>query len=215
MDPFKEEPDKKPDEEEGAPDAAGKDVKPAGKPDRRPPVRVKGSRRVTYSAAAAAIGTLCSVVAIYLPVKVMPLVVTAFCFYLVFERCGISYGFITEAVTLLLTFFVSGVVVNVTFVMLALVFVPYAPLAYLIRRLRYDSVKTVLLRAAIVAVFVSLAFMCVYFVVANVALEGLDIIGMINKVGGYWVIALLLIPIAVSIDFLFTQMAVLIRKMLK
>lgn len=65
----------------------------------------------------------------------MPLVVTAFCFYLVFERCGISYGFITEAVTLLLTFFVSGVVVNVTFVMLALVFVPYAPLAYLIRRL--------------------------------------------------------------------------------
>lgn len=75
--------------------------------------------------------------------------------------------------------------------------------------------KTVLLRAAIVAVFVSLAFMCVYFVVANVALEGLDIIGMINKVGGYWVIALLLIPIAVSIDFLFTQMAVLIRKMLK
>ena len=207
MNPFEEEPEERNDGVSAA--GAGPDKPP------RPvkPNRVKGSRKITYSAAAAAIGTLCSVIAVYLPIKVMPLVVTAFCFYVVFDKCGIGYGFITEAVVLLLTFFVSGAVFNVTFTMLALVFVPYAPFAYAIRRLRYTGVRQILIRAVIVAGFVNLAFMCVYFVVTNVALEGLDIAGMIRKVGGYWVIALLLAPLAVSVDFLFTQMSLLIRKL--
>lgn len=186
--------------------------RPNGKKNRR---RVQGARKATYAAAAAAIGAVCSLMAIYLPTKVMPLVMTAFCFYVVFDRCGWMYGFITEAVVLLLTFFLSGVAFNVTFVLLALVFVPYAPVAYLLRQIRYRGIGRILLRVLAVAAFANVALVCVYFTVVNVTLPGLDIPAAVGKVGGYWVLALLLTPIAVSVDFLFTQMSVLIGKILK
>lgn len=195
------------------------ELPPAPAPEPKPPLKprkLSGTRKVTYAAAAAAIGTLCSVIAIYLPVKIMPLVVSAFCFFVVFERCGWGYGFLTEAVTLLMTFFVGGVAVNATFVILAIVFVPYAPVAYCMRKLRYNKVRSAALRGVIVAAFVNLAFLCVYFIVKSVVLGGgFDLMRIVNAVGGYWVIALILIPLAVSVDFLFTQMSNLIDKMLK
>lgn len=210
MNPFDEQPETP--EPQNASGNTPENKQPHGK---KPVRRVQGARKVTYAAAAAAIGAVCSLLAIYLPTKVMPLVMTAFCFYVVFDRCGWMYGFITEAVVLLLTFFLSGVVINVTFVLLALVFVPYAPLAYLFRGVRYRGVRRILLRALAVAAFANLALVCVYFTVVNVTLSGLDIPAAVGKVGGYWVLALLLTPIAISVDFLFTQMSVLIGKILK
>lgn len=192
---------------------------PREEPQNRPPLKprkLKGTRKVTYAAAATAIGTLCSVVAIYLPVKVMPLVATAFCFYFIFERCGWGYGILTQAAVLLATFLVGGVALSATFVLLAIVFIPYAPIAYALRKLSYVKWQTALLRGAIVAIFVNLAFLAVYYILQFAVLGGgLDLGRLAEMVGGYWVIALLLIPLGVSVDFLFTQLVRLTDKMLK
>ena len=214
MNPFEEEPEKK---EPGNKEAVGRGETGDGQPAAREkkPARVKGARRVTYSAAAAAIGTVCFLVSVYLPLKIVPLAVTAFCFYLVFERCGAGYGFLTEAVTLLLDFFVSGIAVNVTFLLLAFVFVPYAPVAYLMRSLRYNKARQAAIRAVVVAAFVNLAFFCVFELVTHFVFEGVDIPDFISRLGGYWVIVLIITPVAVSVDFLFTQMALTVGKLIK
>ena len=65
------------------------------------------------------------------------MVATAVCFFVIFDRCGAMFGFVTEAAVLLMTFFVGGVALSATFVILAVVFVPYAPLAFLMRKLTF------------------------------------------------------------------------------
>lgn len=189
---------------------------PPEPPQAKKPKRMTGTRKVTYSAAAAAIGTVCAVIAVFLPVKIMPLVAAAFCFFVIFERCGWVYGFVTEAAVLLMTFFVGGVAVSATFVILAVVFVPYAPVAFLLRKLTYGKWQTALIRAAAVAAFVNLAFVAVFYIFQYAVLGGgLDVTAMVEFVGGYWVLALILVPLSVSVDFLFVWMSRLIDKLLK
>lgn len=201
MDPF---------EEESTPEVAPDPTPP------KKPRKLTGTRKVTYAAAATAIGTLCSVIAVYLPIKVMPLVATAFCFFVIFDRCGAVFGFVTEAAVLLMTFFVGGVALSATFVILAVVFVPYAPIAFLLRKLTYAKWRQALLRGGAVAVFVNLAFLAVYYILQYAVLGGgLDLTALAETVGGYWVIALLLVPLSVSVDYLFTQVEKLVDKLLK
>lgn len=178
--------------------------------------RVSGTRKVTYSAVAAAIGTLCAAVAVYLPVRLMPLVVAAFCFYIVFDRCGVVWGLITQAAVVLMTFFVGGVALSATFILLTVVFVPYTWGAYLLRRFSYAAWKGALVRGGTVAVTVDLLFLAVFYILRFSAFGGgFDLVTLSQNVGGFWVVALVLAPIAVSIDFLLTQGVRLADKLLK
>lgn len=172
------------------------------------------ARKVAYSAAAAAIATLSAIAAVYLPLSIAPLVLSSFCFYIAFIKCGPVYGGVAVAATLLIAFFAGGGL-NVTFVMLAVIFVPYSIAAFFMKKLSYRKPVQALLRVLITAAVINLTFMCVYFIVVYVAMGGIDVIGAMNKVGGYAVLALIATAIAVITDFLFTQLASLLMKYLK
>lgn len=165
----------------------------------------KPSRRIAYAAAGTAIASVAAIATVYLPAKILPLVLASFCFFLVFVKCGILHGAVCAAATMLLTFFCGGA--GTSLVMLAVCFFPYSLLCLLLRRFDYKKPISALIRAASVAAFVNVAFAAVYFIAKYAVLGGMDIIGAVNGLGklGYLFAALIVSAVAVVTDVLFVM----------
>ncbi len=170
------------------------------KPDKRFEKAEKQSARIAYAAAGTAIAIIASVVTVYLPVRIMPLVLAAFCFFLVHTKCGIVYGSISAAATVLVTGLCGGICSSL--VLLAVCFFPYSLVCIPLRRFDYRSVGGALLRAAVSIVIVNIAFVVVYFVAKYTVLGGIDVMEAVGKLG-YLIIALVASAVAVITDVLF------------
>lgn len=170
------------------------------KPDKRFEKAERKSARIAYAAAGTAIAIIASVITVYLPVRIMPLVLAAFCFFLVHTKCGILYGSISAAATVLVTGLCGGICSSL--VLLAVCFFPYSLVCIPLRRFDYRSVKGALIRAAVSIVIVNIAFVVVYFVAKYTVLGGIDVMEAVGKLG-YLIIALVVSAIAVITDVLF------------
>ena len=170
------------------------------KPDKRFEKAEKQSARIAYAAAGTAIAIIASVVTVYLPVRIMPLVLAAFCFFLVHTKCGIVYGSISAAATVLVTGLCGGICSSL--VLLAVCFFPYSLVCIPLRRFDYRSVGGALLRAAVSIVIVNIAFVVVYFVAKYTVLGWIDVMEAVGKLG-YLIIALVASAVAVITDVLF------------
>ncbi len=179
---------------------APKAVSDSKKPDKRFEKAEKQSARIAYAAAGTAIAIIASVVTVYLPVRIMPLVLAAFCFFLVHTKCGIVYGSISAAATVLVTGLCGGICSSL--VLLAVCFFPYSLVCIPLRRFDYRSVGGALLRAAVSIVIVNIAFVVVYFVAKYTVLGGIDVMEAVGKLG-YLIIALVASAVAVITDVLF------------
>lgn len=164
------------------------------------PAPLSASKKVAYSAAATAIASVASIITVFLPVKIMPLVLAAFCFFLVFIKCGAVYGIVAAAATALITFLTGGL--NTSLILLCVCFFPYSVLCVFLRRFSYRKVVHALIRAAAAIVLVNIAFVCVYFIAKYAVLNGLDIMAAVGKTG-YFIAALIVSAVAVITDFLF------------
>lgn len=169
---------------------------------KKKPVQLKPSKKIAYSAVAAAIAVVASVITVFLPVKVMPLVLASFCFFLALVKCGIVHGLLTATATVLITFLAGGLSTSLIF--LCITFVPYSLICLLIRRFDYKKWSSALIRAAVAIVFINLSFAAVYFIAKYVVLDGFDVLAAVGK-AGYLIAALLVSAVAVLTDFLFVQ----------
>lgn len=169
---------------------------------KKKPVQLKPSKKIAYSAVAAAIAVVASVITVFLPVKVMPLVLASFCFFLALVKCGVVYGLLTAAATVLITFLAGGLSTSLIF--LCVTFVPYSLICLLMRRFDYKKWSSALIRAAAAIVFINLSFAAVYFIAKYVVLDGFDVLAAVGK-AGYLIAALLVSAVAVLTDFLFVQ----------
>ncbi|MCI9030947.1 MAG: hypothetical protein HFK09_00270 [Clostridia bacterium] len=170
------------------------------KPDKRFKKAEKQSARIAYAAAGTAIAIIASVITVYLPVRIMPLVLAAFCFFLVHTKCGAVYGSVSAVATVLVTGLCGGICSSL--VLLAVCFFPYSLVCIPLRRFDYRSVKGALLRAAVSIVLVNIAFVVVYFVAKYTVLGGIDVMEAVGKLG-YIIIALVISAVAVITDVLF------------
>lgn len=208
-----EEPEK---DEGGQPFAAcGEPLKPDGgekKNGRKKKTEPKAAKKIAYSAAASAIAVVVSVITVFLPIRIMPLVIASFCFFLAYVKCGALYGTLCAAVTTLVTFLCGGV--SSSLILLAVCFFPYSLLAVLLRRFDYRKVKGALIRVACVIALALAAMTAVYFIARAVLLGGMDIVAAVGKVG-FALAAVIVAVAAVITDFLFVQCDALITPKLK
>lgn len=165
----------------------------------------KPSRRIAYAAAAAAIASVSAIATVYLPAKILPLVIASFCFFLAYVKCGVAYGIIAAAVTASVTFLCGGFCTSLA--MLAVCFFPYSLLCLALRRFSYKKPINALIRIAAAVVFANVAFAAVYFIAKYAVLGGMDIVGAVGGLGGfgYLFAAFIVSATAAVTDVLFTM----------
>ena len=172
------------------------------------------TRKITYTAVGAALSAVFVCLTHLGWLKVSFLMAAALCYYIVCCKCGILYGLSNVAISLLAAFFTGGVTpMSSAFLLDALVFAPFAVLAYLIRKLYYTRVSTAFIRLAVMAVFANVALCVVWFVAKGVI--DIDIVKISAKVGGYPVLAMLFTLFTLTFDLLFNQLSIRILKLLK
>ena len=139
----------------------------------------------------------------------------ALCYYLIAVKCGLLFGILDIAVSLLITFFAGGVTVfSYAFLADAVVFAPYAIACYFLRKLGYNNWKSVLIRLSIVVAFSCLAFCGLWFS-AKYFVNMMDIRGWANAVGGYAVLNLIFTAFTLVFDFLFYMLSARLSKYIK
>lgn len=175
----------------------------------------KPSRKIAYAAVAAAIASVSAVATVYLPTKILPLVIASFCFFLAYVKCGIFYGIAAAVVTSLITFLCGGLCTSL--IMLAICFFPYSLLCLPLRRFGYKKPMGALIRISSVVVFVNIAFVAVYFTAEYAVLGGMDIVGAVGNFGkfGYLICALIVSAVAAVTDVLFVMCDKVITPKLK
>ena len=147
--------------------------------------------------------------------KVSLLMVAALCYYLIAVKCGLLFGLIEIAVSLIITFFAGGVTIfSYAFLADAVVFAPYALACYFMRKIGYNNWKYILIRLAIVLAFSCLAFCGLWF--SAKYFEGImNIHGWADAVGGYVVLNLIFTAFTLVFDFLFYTLSVRLMKFIK
>lgn len=172
------------------------------------------TRKVTYTAVGAAISAVCVFLTNFGWLKVSLLMAAALCYYIVFYKCGLWYGIADIAISLLIAFFAFGMTpLSSAFLLTALLFAPFALLAYLVRKLLYTRVPTALIRMAVMAGFANLSLCALWFTAKWVTT--IDIVAIASRLGGYPVLALVFTLFVLSFDLLFNQLSIRIVKLLK
>lgn len=182
-------------------DPFGKDAVPASEPSHeknRPPL--KPSKKIAYAAAATAIASVASVITVYLPVRIMPLVLASFCFFLAAVKCGIVYGIIAAAATALITFACGGL--STSFILLCVCFFPYSLLCFFLKKFGYRKPLHALIRALSAIALANAALVAAYFIAKYTVLTGMDIVAGVGK-AGYAAAAVMVSVAALITDFLF------------
>ncbi len=148
----------------------------------------------------------------YLPLSIMPLYVAAFCIFLACKRGSLPYGILSAIATIGIMFIMTGL--SVKWLFLVLMFAPYGLITYFIHRYNYFKPKTGIIRGLIAAAFFNLTLFFVYLVATRVMTVGLDIpvTEWVNKLGGYWAIALIGTVAFLPLDFIFSAMSSVVLK---
>ncbi len=177
------------------------------------PAPVSSTKKITVSAVATALASVCIILTNFIPLRVTLLMFAAGCFYMVFDKAGIVYGLITIAASILISFFTKPF--SSAFFLTAIVFAPYSLIAYFMRRLYYTHIKSALIRLAVAAVFANLAFCALYFMVKLLAVSldfaVMDIVGRL----GYALVALILTVFFMLFDVVFNQVVLRLGKLIK
>ena len=167
------------------------------------------TKKIAYSAICTAISVVAVLITVFSPAKIVPLIFVSLCVFVAFMRCGIVYGLLTALATGLICFAISGI--QLSFIALVALFIPYAIIAYAINKLTYDKLSHAIIRLVITATLYAVAFIIMINLVDIIA--GTAIMTLINKVGGVLVVIGMVI-IALPLDFFFTYMANKILKLL-
>ena len=168
------------------------------------------SKKIAYGAICTALSVVVVIATAFTPVKIVPLIFVSLCLYIAFTRCGVLYGIVTALATVALSFALTGV--SLSFVALVALFLPYAVVAFLMKKLTYDKLSHAIVRLVVSALIFALAFVIIVNLVDIVAGTSLTVImEKIGKVGA--IIAL--VVIALPVDFFFLVMANKIIKLLK
>lgn len=172
--------------------------------------RRERTRRITYSAVATAIAVVAVLLSNYTPMRIVPLIFASLAIYIACIRCGIVFGLITAAAAVLIAFALGGV--GTTFLFLCVAFVPYALVAFFMRKLSYRVVWQAIVRIAVSAALFAGAFTAMAFLTDCVA--GTSLMTIIEKVGMVWAILLVTLA-ALPVDLFFSFGAERIVKLLK
>ncbi len=171
--------------------------------------RKDNTKKITYSAVCVALSVVVVIVSHY-AAMVVPLVIASLCAYIAFCRCGITYGVITTVATAAIAFFICGI--TATFIFLGTLFLPYAIVAYLMRRLSYK-----VFWQAIVRIVVSVTAFVTFFVLIVLLTDfitGAAISAVIGKIG-LPLTATIVGVITLPVDLFFTYAAEKIIKLMK
>ena len=167
------------------------------------------TKKITYSAVCVALSVVAVLISHYAAL-VVPLVIASLCAYIAFVRCGLAYGAITVVATATIAFFICGI--TVTFIFLGTIFLPYAIIAWLMRKLSYKVVYQAIIRIAVsVTAFVTFFVLIVLF---SDFVTGNAITAVIEKIGLPFT-AVIIAVITLPIDLFFTFTAEKIIKVLK
>ncbi len=172
--------------------------------------RRERTRKITYSAVCTALAVVVTLIALFTPVNIVPLIGASFAVYVAFMRCGIGYGVITALVTAFLCFIIAGL--NVTFIFLVIVFLPYALVVFLMRKLSYHVTWQAAVRIACSTLFFVIT--CTIIIGFTDFLTGTDIMAIADRVGKPVVIALIAL-ITLPVDLFFTAFAQRVMRTLK
>lgn len=172
--------------------------------------RRERTRRITYSAVATAIAVVAVLLSNYTPMRIVPLIFASLAIYIACIRCGIVFGLITAVAAVLIAFALGGV--GTTFLFLCVAFVPYALVAFFMRKLSYRVVWQAIVRIAVSAALFAGAFTAMALLTDYVA--GTSLMTIIEKVGVVWAILLVTLA-ALPVDLFFSFGAERIVKLLK
>ena len=176
---------------------------------------MSNTRKITYSAVGAAISSLCVYLTNFGWLKVSLLMVAALCYYLIAVKCGLFYGLMDIAVSLLITFFAGGIsIFSYAFLADVTVFAPYAVICYFMRKLQYNNWRTALIRLAAVLAFSCAAFCGLWFSAIHFT-HIMNIHVWADIVGGYAVLNIIFTAFALVFDVSFYHLATLLSKYIK
>ncbi len=170
------------------------------------------TKKLTTAAVCTALALVMCVCTAYLPLSIMPLYVAAFCIFLACKRGSLLYGALSAIATVGIMFIMTGL--SVKWLFLVLMFAPYGIVTYFIHRFNYFKPKSGIIRGITMAAFFNLTLFFVYLVVTRVVTVGLDIpmTAWVNRLGGYWAIALIGTVAFLPLDFIFSAMSSVVLK---
>lgn len=170
--------------------------------------------KLTTAAVCTALAVIMCVFTAYLPFSFMPLYLAAFCIFLACKRGNLVYGILCALATIGVMFALTGL--SVSWFMLVLMFAPYGILAFFMHKYTYFKVKSGIIRGVIMAAYFNLALFFLFLVATRVLTISLDIpvLDWINKLGGYWVLAIVGTAVLVPLDFVLSAMSIIILKRL-
>ncbi len=168
------------------------------------------TKKIAYSAICTAISAVVVLITAFSPAKIVPLIFVSLCVYIAFKRCGIVYGILTAIATALISFALSGI--QLSFVALVSLFIPYAIIAYAMQKLSYDKLLHAIIRLLITATLYAVAFIVIINLVDIIA--GTTVMALVEKLGSVFVV-IAMVVIALPVDFFFSYMSEKIIKLLK
>ncbi len=168
------------------------------------------SRRIAYSATFTAISVAAILISRFVPITVTALLVCAVCYFLSFTVCGLGYGLLTIAASLLTAFLLGGI--STVFIFDGLLFAPYSLIAYFMKKLPYRGLYAAI-RIAIVLIFINAVFAIIYFALTGQV--SYDFGALTKRLGGYAVVAAAVSAVAVATDYLVCQATEYLLKRIK
>lgn len=169
--------------------------------------------KLTTAAVCTALSVIMCVFTAYLPFSFMPLYLAAFCIFLACKRGNIVYGSLCALATVGVMFALSGL--SVSWFMLVFMFAPYGIIAYFMHRFTYFRVKSGVIRGVVMAAFFNLTMFFLYLVATRVLIVfDIPILQWIDRLGGYWVLALLGTAVLVPLDFMLSALSAVVLKRL-
>lgn len=170
------------------------------------------TRKLTTAAVCTALALIMCVCAAYLPLSIMPLYIAAFCIFLACKRGSLAYGVLSALATIGIMFAMTGLTVKWFF--LVLMFAPYGIITYFIHKYNYFKPKSGIIRGVTVTAVFNLGLFFVYLVATRVLAVGLDIpiTAWVDKLGGYWAIALIGTAAFLPLDFVYSSMSLVVLK---
>lgn len=143
----------------------------------------------------------------------MPLYLAAFCIFLACKRGNLAYGSLCALATVGVMFALTGL--SASWFMLLFMFAPYGLLAYFMQRFTYFRPKSGIIRGIVMAAYFNLTMFFLYLVATRVVITlDIPITQWVNRLGGYWVIAIIGTVVLVPLDVVLTAMSIVILKRL-
>lgn len=168
------------------------------------------SKKIAYAGACVAISQIGVLLSAFTPAQIVPLIIVSLAVYVAFRRCGLLYGIISAVACVLLAFAITGL--RLTFVFTAILFVPYAVVAYAMHKLPYQPLRYALIRLLIAGLTFLVAFLLIVLLFDVIA--GTAITSIIEKIG-LVPTALVVMVVCLPVDLFFYYGAERVIKLLR